>query len=154
MILFFLGVLWFVGLIASAIVDWKKDLRATAVKSPTFWVGVCGTLLLVITAVLVFAHTVTIPESKYILQEDTKMTLQNAQLQVLPQTTETNTFRLAIQTPNGFQYLDQTVNSITFEGDNIILEKIVKVLKWSWFNIGTYSTTYNLVLPIRTVKPW
>lgn len=153
MTLFFLGGLWFVGLIASFIVDSRKE-SVLAKKSPTFWVGVCGTLLLIVTAILVCLHTIAIPESKYILQEDTKMTLQNSQLQVLPQTTETNTFRLSVQTPSGFQYLNQTVNSITFEGDNIILEKIVKVLRWSWFNIGSYSATYNLVLPIRTVKPW
>jgi hypothetical protein len=152
MILFYLGGLWVLGLIASLVIDSRKE--SPTKKSPTSWIGVSGVILLIAMITLVCLHTTAIPESKYTLQEDTKMTLQNAQLQVLPQTTETNTFRLAIQTPNGFQYLNQAVNSITFEGDNIVLEKIVKRLNWSMFNIIDYSVTYNLVLPIRTVKPW
>jgi hypothetical protein len=154
MILFYLGALWFLATVACLIVDLKKAEARKPKDSPSFWVGLGGASAIVILLFLMCSYTNKIPESKYILQVDTKMTLQNSQLQVLPQTTDTNIFRLAVQTPNGFEYLNQTVNSVVFEGDNIILEKIEKRLNWGWFNYGVVISYYNLILPIRTVKPW
>ena len=154
MILFYLSGLWIIALVGCLIVDLKKEGLVKPKNSPTFWVGLCGAAGLILVAILVWFNTASIPESKYLLSEDLKMTLQNSQLQVLPQTSDTNVFHLAVQTPNGFEYLNQQINSITFEGDTIILEKIVKRANWGFLNFGFRTTSYVLILPIRTVKAW
>ena len=141
-------------MVGCLVVDLKKEELVKTKNSPTFWVGLCGGAGVILIGILVCAHSVAIPESKYLLSEDSKMTLQNSQLQVLPQTSDTNVFHLAVQTPNGFEYLNQTINSVSFEGDTIILEKIVKRVDWKFFNLGFSKVTYNLILPIRTVRAW
>jgi len=154
MILFYLAGLWVIALVGCLIVDLKREELVKPKNSPTFWVGLCGAAGVILVGLLVYLNTTAIPESKYLLSEDQKMTLQNLQLQVLPQTGDTNVFHLAVQTPNGFEYLNQQINSVTFEGDTIILEKIVKRVNWGFFNFGFRTFSYTLILPIRTVKAW